>query len=458
MSRFVSFLSRFALLVPLYALAQQQPSLSGFVTDPGSPETFTMNGIRVICTSTTEYVKVNAAGSVDRGGEGKTFDTSENTGGKSCPQHFLGESVTVFGLLDKKTNTITATRVEQKSFVGSSVIGFAVIDRMLTEEQTSDGVGALIVRADGYRIVIAKATKSTFNPPMVGLGEVQTNVWIRYSGRLRANGTILADEAAFSKNDIAKQEERLRDKNEFDPSAVDEEDRQRHISKAIHGLDARRIPAYHDDAMQQRVDAIGARLIPPFQRMLSEGDPSKINFRFQLVDQKKLRDGLALPSGIILVPYQVVLRLQNDTQLATVLADGIATAIEKEGLRELPAKERMKALQIAGTAGGIFVPGLGVVTGFANHAMKNNIDRHAEAQSGRVSLGFLHDAGFDITQAPVTWWLLASTKPKDLKDIKMPFRTSALYGILGTTWRQQPILTAKSSTRLHAAEGTHESH
>jgi hypothetical protein len=437
MPRFIHVISRLALLVPLYALAQQQPSLSGFVTDPGSPETFTMNSIPVRCTSATEYVMVNAAGSGNSIGNGNNRDASKSIGVMSCPQHFLGESVTVFGTFEKDTNTLTATRVEQKNFVGSSVIGFAVVDKMLSIDRPSDRAEELIVRADGYRIVLAKTTKNIFNPPMTGLGEVQTNIWIRYSGQLQADGTILAEEAAFSKNDIASEEERLRNKNEFDPSLVDEDDRQRHIGKAIHGLDVHRIPAYHDDAIQQRVEALGTRLIPAFQRMLSNDDPTKINFRFQLVDQKRLRDGLALPSGIILVPYQVVQRLQNDTQLATVLADGIATAMEKEGLRELPTKERMKALQIAGTAGGFFVPGLGFITGFANHAVKNNMDRHAEVQSGRVSLGLLYDAGFDITQAPVAWWLLASTKPKDLKDIKMPFRTSALYGVLGTTWRQQ---------------------
>ncbi len=437
MPRFIYVITQFVLLIPLYAVAQQQPSLSGFVTDPGSPETFTMNSIRVTCTSATEYVMINSSGTVNSDVEVKNRDTSESGGVKSCPQHFLGDSVIVFGKFEKNANTLTATRIEQKNFVGSNVIGFAVIDKMLSKDRTPDHVEELIVRADGYRIILAKTTKYTFNPPMAGLGEVQTNIWIRYSGRLRADGTILADEAVFSKNDTPKQEEKLRNKNEFDPSAVDEDDRQRNISKAIHGLDPHRIPAYHDDAMQQRVDALGARLIPAFQRMLPDDDPTKINFRFQLVDQKKLRDGLALPSGIILMPYQVVLRLRNDTQLATVLADGIATAMEKEGLQELPAKERMKAVQIAGTAGGFFVPGLGFAAGFVNHTVKNNMDRHAEAQSGRVSLSLLHDAGFDIAQAPVTWWLLASTKPKDLKDIKMPFRASALYGMLGTTWRQQ---------------------
>jgi hypothetical protein len=432
-------LSFFAILDPLYSVAQEHPSLNGFVTDPGSPASFVVNGIDVTCTPVTQYTMVAENKSPVTNGESHTSGSAGSVGVKGCPQHFLGESVSIVGALNKKAETLTAIRIDLLTFVGSKVVGFAVVDSMPARSPASHPQGGLVVRADGYSIVITKATNTIFNPPMWGLGDVETNVWIRYSGHLQADGIILADEAAFWKNDIAKREQKLRDRDDFDPSATQEGDRQRHISRRLHGLDPHRIPAYRDDAMQQRINALGTRLIPTFQRELPDGDPTKIKFRFQLVDQKNLHDGLALPSGIILVPFQVVLRLQNDTQLATIRADDIATAIEKEGLRELPAKEKMEILRVAGTAGGFFVPGLGFVTGVINHEAKNKIDKYAEAQSGRVSLDLLHDAGFDITQAPVTWWLLASSKAKDLKNIKMPFRAQALYGALGTTWRLELV-------------------
>ena len=56
-------------------------------------------------------------------------------------------------------------------------------------------------------------------------------------------------------------------------------------------------------------------------------------------------------------------------------------------------------------------------------------------QSARVSLGLLHDAKYDIYEAPIAWWILASRKPKDLADIAMPERARYLYQMLGTTWR-----------------------
>ena len=85
MPRVIHAISRLVLLVPLYATAQQQPSLSGFVTDPSSPETFAMNGIRVTCTSTTENVMVNASENVDEDEEGKNHDASESVEVKRVP-------------------------------------------------------------------------------------------------------------------------------------------------------------------------------------------------------------------------------------------------------------------------------------------------------------------------------------------------------------------------------------
>ncbi len=157
--------------------------------------------------------------------------------------------------------------------------------------------------------------------------------------------------------------------------------------------------------------------------------------RFQVVDEPKWHDAITLPNGIILIPRQVIERLQNDSQLATVLADNIACAIEKQTFREIPAKEKMTAAEVAGAAAGIFVPGLGLATDLANYKASAIMLRHTEEQSGRVSLVFLHDAGYDIHQAPVAWWLLAPKKPEKITEIPLPERSAYLYQVIGTTWR-----------------------
>jgi hypothetical protein len=55
-------------------------------------------------------------------------------------------------------------------------------------------------------------------------------------------------------------------------------------------------------------------------------------------------------------------------------------------------------------------------------------------QSGCVSLSLLHDAGYDVQQAPLAWWLLAPKKPKDITDVPLPRRAEYLYRIIGETW------------------------
>ena len=129
--------------------------------------------------------------------------------------------------------------------------------------------------------------------------------------------------------------------------------------------------------------------------------------------------------------------MQNDSQLATVLADNIATALEKQDLHAQPPNRTMAATNIAGAVGGIFVPGLGLATQAATGGAAYKLAVLREDQSGRVSLGLLHDAGFDIQEAPLAWWILASRKGKDLPDTNVPRRATYLFKMLGTTWHSQ---------------------
>ncbi len=67
--------------------------------------------------------------------------------------------------------------------------------------------------------------------------------------------------------------------------------------------------------------------------------------------------------------------------------------------------------------------------------------RRDEEQSGRVSLVRLHRAGYDLAEAPITWWILGTSKEeprkeKSLEKTGMSAGAKHLYRILGITWRQ----------------------
>jgi hypothetical protein len=91
------------------------------------------------------------------------------------------------------------------------------------------------------------------------------------------------------------------------------------------------------------------------------------------------------------------------------------------------------------------VPGLGLATSLATGGVAKHIQTVSLRQSGRVSLCLLHDAGYDITQAPLAWWLLGPRTPKSIDKIPMPPRAATLYMALGTTWRSAAVTAAKTS-------------
>jgi hypothetical protein len=192
--------------------------------------------------------------------------------------------------------------------------------------------------------------------------------------------------------------------------------------------------------MQDRLNAIGQKLIPAYQLRLAANDPSRINFRFQLTDGKRWHYVLTLPSGITLVPHQVIERMQNDSQLAEILADAIACALEKQSYRMRIADAAITAGNVASWAG-VVVPVIALPAALAGTGSGTGqlvVIRKEEHQSGRVSLGLLKDAGYDIDQAPLAWWLLASKKPRPVTKIAMPDRAIYLYRALGEVWNNQP--------------------
>jgi hypothetical protein len=348
---------------------------------------------------------------------------------------YFGQAVSVSGDIKKKTHEILAKDVLFHTLDTTPRSGIALVDRVLTSVTPGSNPLRLLVRADGYVILISPRTKISFQSPLISPSDVTTNVWIQYHGHPQADGILIADSAAFSPNTIQDKEANLLDKNDYDPAAVDPNAKQNVAHEFFLGIDPKKIPPYNDPAMQSRINQIGSSLVPAFQKNLPDTDDRKIQFKFQLIDNHKWKDARTLPTGIILIPYQLINRLQNDSQIAALLADNMAVALEKQSYRLMPARGTMGAANLATTAGGLFIPGLGLATGIATYTAEKKIEADLLNQSGRVSLGLLHDAGYDIHQAPITWWILAKDSHGDLATTSLPPRAANLYQSLASTWR-----------------------
>lgn len=415
--RFTAPLLVFCLAPALLCHAQLEPTLGGYVSLPGTT-TYSVNGIPVLCNpEETQERHVGKAQTL-------LF--------KECPLRFVGESLTLWGT--KRNGVLHATRVETDQPVDLAVDGYALVDRILAPVS----IGSGIVRADGYPLTITPATKIIFAPDStLNLATITANIWVRYSGTLHPDGTVTAASLLFAPNIIRDNENNLRTKTDFDASAVTEQDRQGTVNRMLLGRKASRIPASQDAATQQRVSTLGQRVVPDYQRQLSATDPTRIDFRFQLVHDTKLHTTLTEPSGVIQVPESIPANLHNDAELTAILSSAVAEVLEKQAFRAIPGNTIRTAATIAGTAAGLFVPGLGLATQLTTGVNASIAERNRQEQAARTGLSFLQDAGFDLAAAPLAWWTLANPS-KPLVKVQMPNRTQYLYQILGTVYRPAP--------------------
>jgi len=412
--------------------AQERPAFTGYVTRAASNSDFDVNGVRILCDAKTlsELDIVRGMRRMVRG----------------CPHDapYVGQALVLYGYLNEKANTYDTIRIEKQPIQLGEISGSAVIDAPPVQVLNGSPQGPdLMIRADGYRIRITGRTKIEWNQPLQNLADVKAGDWIKYNGDEDAAGVVMAASARIGPLVIPSAEEKLRKETEYDPTAVPQDAKQGRLRSALASYDLTKFPPYLDAAMQARVEKIGISLIPAYQRELPDSDPTKVNFRFQVIEGQGFLGAFALPSGIILIPQQVVERMQNDSQLAAILADRIACVLERQSYRDLPPSRALAASEVGAAVVAAFVPG-----GYLAESMIGGTRDEKQAsvaeQSGRVSLDLLKDAGYDIDQAPIAWWLIATNKPKPLTKVDMPDRAIYLYRILGESWNS-PAAAAQQS-------------
>ncbi len=403
------------LLLPPAAWSLYDPDLSGYVTRVASPTDFYVRDVHVLCGPGT---RVNDASS----------------SGCTAKAPVVGQTADVWGRWNKKLGAIEARRIEFQAIHRDDVAGYAVIDA--TPGPSEVVAGAVEIRADGYRMLLTPQTTVAFTAPLRGLGDVMSNLWVEYEAEARPDGWFVLKSAKFRQNLVTSREDAMKAKAEYDPAAVPGDARPNEAAKlAGLGVNPRRIPPWHNRGEQERIETIGEKLVPGWERNLAASDPSRIDFRFQLTDGKRYPYVLSLPSGIILVPHEAVERMENDSQLAGILADAIACVLEKQTYLMRMASTAITAGNVASWAElAPVIGGPASVAALGAWGGQKAMIRKEEHQSGRVGLDLMHDAGYDVDEAPMAWWLLASKKAKPVTEIAIPERTEYLYRVLAEVW------------------------
>jgi hypothetical protein len=172
-----------------------------------------------------------------------------------------------------------------------------------------------------------------------------------------------------------------------------------------------RVPA--DPPLQERVEGIGMRLVPAFQKQLPRDNPSHIPFRFYVISDDKVRSVLACNVGLVLVPKNVVERLQDDDQLAAVLADAVAFNLQ----RQLVTITKLDLVAF-GTEAAAFITTGPIAGEVVEGAIDHEMEARLQEEVARMALQLVADSGFDPWQAPEAWRLLApKDPPRDVQSL-----------------------------------------
>jgi hypothetical protein len=320
-------------------------------------------------------------------------------------------------------------------------------DRKLSGLAVIIGAGSIagdrLFQADGYRIRVQFGTATVFSGDLKSLVDVVPGTWIHFEGVRDDTGVLVASKAEFFPPGSRRLltwmgPRRVHEASDYQPvtgdGLLDADGKFVNPHTKVRLSDAgpcgwHRVPA--DPLLQERVERIGMRLVPAFQKQLPLDSPSRIPFRFYVIADDKIRSVFACDVGLVLVPKNVVKRLQNDDQLAAVLADGIAFNLQPQYGTLMALNLVAEGSEIGAFYMGGYVAG-GVAAEFVGHELEARLLRNLE----RMALQLVADAGFDPWQAPEAWRLLAPKDlPRDLQSLKYTNEGKYQFSILKLQYR-----------------------
>ena len=330
------------------------------------------------------------------------------------------EEVEAKGQLDANSKILRADSVTfllKRDFI-AEVGTTAMIDHAPNLRKAETGWMGTI-HADGRNLVIDDRTELKLLPETdpQQFDKLGPNMFVAYVGKIRLDGSIHVDRAAFWKNDVDGDELKMRKRDEpvitpSDPS------HKKPVFLTIH--DGRPMPLLEDDPLQKRVSEIGLKLVPEYQKSLPASDPTKLDFRFYVV-RSKSRIVLDALNGVVLVPDSILKNLQNEAQLASLLSVAVAQVIEKQEYQSRHRRHLQQASAWLLTGAGAIPSPLALLAlpaQIANSKSFRSYMTDMAQQAARVGVGYMLAAGYDPREAPVAWKLTLQKHPE--KNDELP--------------------------------------
>ena len=375
--------------------AQSHIKLDGYITHIDPQSTFRVNQHQISTTPRTDLV-IGTPGPSNPERNFSPYSIS------------VGMPVSVSGVEDKQTHIITAKRItiiESGSLAHPSGLGLA--DRAPALSQEATGWRGTVY-ADGYIFTVDPKTNVKLPPNTTDPNIWNANLWVAYKADRQQDGSLLATQLNFLFDQNSAEQQEYRNSNDF---KIDLPDYDKKEPGKVHFF----LETYHilpDRQLQDAINTFGQALIPKWQRELPDSDPAKIHFRFFVLEKTKNLDRtVSNDTGTVLIPSQIIAKLQNEAQLASLLSADIAAALEKDAYRSRSRKHAQETLDVAFIANP-FASQM-ITDGVFSAEYWTPLMEHET----RVGLRYVVAAGYDPREAPTALKRISEWHP-DLKTDK----------------------------------------
>jgi hypothetical protein len=230
--------------------------------------------------------------------------------------------------------------------------------------------------------------------------DMQLGAEVRVKGIRKSDGIVYANTVTTKPNDFSKNEKALRLKLnqnlgltgiEVDAGAV------KKLSNGTAVIGGQKFKLVEDLAVQTYVNKVGFKLVPRYIKDLDRNDPSKISFRFYVVEDETI-NAFAFADGSVFIHTGLLKILKTEAQLAGVIGHEMAHATHEHSRKSIDSvfsKTKTILQNNVLQDDSLITFGLGI---FAN-----KFSRDMENQADRVGLRYMYDAGYDPREVPKIW-------------------------------------------------------
>ena len=155
---------------------------------------------------------------------------------------------------------------------------------------------------------------------------------------------------------------------------------------------SREYGVYNNTDLEHYVNEVG-------QRLVSVSDRNSIPYEFHIVDMPIL-NAFALPGGYIYITRGLLAELENEAQLASVLAHEIGHVCARHSASQLSEQLAFTALTLASLA----TPGareMAPVTAALTQSITLGYSREKESEADAMGLKYMYRAGYDPMQVSI---------------------------------------------------------